>query len=163
VTESGAPLALWQQQPCELSTQLSASVVDVELPLKPMPSIAELDEQIRQSADPIIKERLQRKQQVRRVVGDGATTSMPLWTWRVGEALLIGHPSEAYSRLQIDLRQRFGPRAVAVMNLVNGSAGYLVPRDLLADQYQAWQSPFGEGAFEKVLSAAQTALDQLTR
>jgi hypothetical protein len=163
VVESGAPLAVWKQEPANVSNHLSAAMTDVQLPLKPMPSAAELEQQWRQCDDPVLKERLGRKRQVRKVVGDGAVTAMPLWAWRIGDALLVGQPNEAYSRLQIDLRAIFSPRAVAVMNLVNGSAGYLAPRENYpSDAYQIWQSPFAEGAFERVLAAAQETLTRLT-
>jgi hypothetical protein len=128
-----------------------------------MPSAADLEEQWRNCDDSVIKERLRRQRQVRSIVGDGTSTSMPMWTWRIGDALLVGQPNEAYSRLQIELRNRFAPRAVAVMNLVNGSAGYLAPRDNYpSNAYPIWQSPFAEGSFERVLAAARNTLSQLT-
>jgi hypothetical protein len=37
---------------------------------------------------------------MRRVVGDGTATRMPLWAWRLGDAMLFGQPLEAYSRFQ---------------------------------------------------------------
>src|SRR2546423_10252760 len=113
--------------------------------------------------DRVLKDRLRRKRQIRKIVGDGSTSAMPLWIWRIGDAFLVGQPNELYSQFQLALRERFAPRAIAVMNLVNGSAGYVAPREMYAaaDGYQVTQSPFAAGAFELVLSAAQRGVESL--
>ena len=111
-----------------------------------MPTGAEFEEQWRNCNDPIQKERLWRKRGVRKVVGDGPSTKMPLWIWRLGDSFLVGHPNEAYSLLQTQLRATFADRSIAVINLVNGSAGYLVPGELCQrDSYQNNQTPFAPG------------------
>jgi hypothetical protein len=162
VVESGAPLAVWKSTDIEPSRALAATQVIVDLPLKSLPSLAELEAQWQRETDPVLKERLWRKRAVRRTVGDGATSPMPLWVWRIGDALLVGHPNEAYSKLQIDLRSAFAPRHVAVMNLVNGSAGYLPPAELYdRDIYQVWQSPFDRGALEKLIATAREVMATL--
>ena len=46
---------------------------------------------------------------------------------------MVGHPNEAYSQLQSDLRFRFPDLQIAVMNVVNGHYGYLPPRHLYCD------------------------------
>jgi hypothetical protein len=162
VVESGAPLAIWRQEQAPLSTRLAAAMPMVDLPLKPLPSVAELEQQWRECTDPVLKERLWRKRGVRKVVGDGDVTAMPLWVWRVGDALLVGQSNETYSRFQIDLRREFAPRAIAVLNLVNGSAGYLPPRELYAsDVYQVWQSPYAAGGLERVIETADETMQSL--
>src|SRR5205823_1137148 len=117
--ESGAPLAVWSWRDAPVSTTLAAEFRTVDLPLKEMPTVAELDEQIARCTDRVLRERLGRRRAIRTVVGEGRSSPVPLWIWRVGDALLIGQPNEAYSMLQQRLRQTFAPRAVAVMNLVN--------------------------------------------
>lgn len=155
VVESGAPLAVWKAADVRPSRMLGAKQVVVDLPLKSLPSFAELEAEWQRETDAVLKERLWRKRAVRRTVGDGTSSPMPLWVWRIGDALLVGHPNEAYSKLQIDLRAAFAPHHVAVMNLVNGSAGYLPPADLYdRDIYQVWQSPFDRGALEKLIDSA---------
>lgn len=155
VMESGAPLAMWRPEKVPASTTLSAKTRDVELPLKPMPSARELEEHWRACDDPVLKERLWRKLGVRRVVGDGETSPMPLFVWRLGDACLVGQPNEAYSQFQIELRRAFPDRAIAVMNLVNGSAGYLPPSEMYdRDCYQVTQSPFSRGSLENLIQAA---------
>jgi hypothetical protein len=162
VIESGAPLAVWKSHEIKPSRTLAAKQVVVEFPLKPLPSLAELEAQWKAETDPALKERLWRKRAVRRTVGDGATTKMPLWVWRIGDAFFVGQPNEAYSKFQIDLRAALAPHHVAVMNLVNGSAGYLPPAELYdRDIYQVWQSPFDRGSLEKLIDAAKSAVIDL--
>jgi hypothetical protein len=156
VVESGAPLAMWQQEQTAISTRLEAKMTIVKLPLKPLPSIAEIEAKWNRCEDPVQKERLWRQRGVRKVVGDGSVTSMPLWMWRIGDALVFGQSNETYSRFQQHLRAKFAPHAVAVMNMVNGSAGYLPPRELYeTDTYQVWQSPYAAGGLELLIEAAE--------
>jgi hypothetical protein len=162
IVESGAPLAIWQEEPSPPATEIVADMRIVELPLKPLPSVAEIEQQWRECNDPVLKERLWRKRQVRKVVGDGTTAAMPLWIWRIGDVFLIGQANEAYSQLQTQLRRQFSPRVIAVMNIVNGSAGYLPPRELYdSDIYQVWQSPFAAGGLELLIAAAQKSMEAL--
>jgi hypothetical protein len=114
------------------------------------------------SLDRVQAERLLRKQRVRQAVGEGTTAVMPLWAWRVGSVLLIGQPNEAYSWLQTELRRRFPDQTIAVMNVVNGHFGYLPPQELYReDIYQVWQTPFAPGCLERVLAAAEEAVQNL--
>jgi hypothetical protein len=162
VVESGAPLALWRPAPDPPGTRLAVDRIAVQLPLKPLPSIAEIEAQWRDCHDPVLKERLWRKRGVRKVVGDGTIAAMPLWIWRVGDAILVGQPNEAYSRFQKDLRAKFHPRAVAVMNIVNGSAGYLPPAELYdTDIYQVWQSPYARGGLERLIETARKSIEDI--
>jgi hypothetical protein len=162
VVESGAPLAVWKPKDVQPSKVLAAKQVMVEFPLKPLPSLAELEAQWKAETDSALKERLWRKRAVRRTVGDGTTAKMPLWVWRIGDAFLVGQPNEAYSKFQIDLRAAMKPHHVAVMNVVNGSAGYLPPAELYdRDIYQVWQSPFDRGSLEKLIDAAKSAMANL--
>jgi hypothetical protein len=161
VVESGAPLAVWRQASAPTSTTIAARRVIVPLPLKPLPSIEEIERQWRECADPVLKERLWRKRGVRKVVGDGAVAEMPLWVWRLGDELLVGQPNETYSLFQMELRDSFG-RGVAVMNIVNGSAGYLPPAELYdRDVYQVWQSPYERGGLERLLASAKKVVAEL--
>jgi hypothetical protein len=149
VVESGAPLAIWKKAQYEPSNVLSVEMVEVELPLKPLPSLAEIETQWAECDDNVLKERIWRKRGIRKTVGDGDTTKMPLWVWRLGDSILVGQPNEAYSEFQQKLRKQLAPNAVAVMNIVNGSTGYLPPENLYAeDIYPVWQSPFEKGSLE---------------
>ena len=163
VIESGAPLAVWSRAPREIPHTLGARMLETALAIKQeYPPAAELERQLAACADRVLGERLRRKLAVRRSLGDGAKTPCRLWLWKLGAAYLAGVPHEAYSHLQTELRRRFAPRAVAVLNLVNGSTGYLPPAELYdEDLYQVWQSPFERGCLEQVLEACADGMKTL--
>lgn len=162
VVESGAPLAAWTLREYDPETRLEAIERELVLPLKPMPSIEELDAQIEQTTDRTMHERLVRKRETRRAVGDGDEFSSSLWGWRVGHALLIGQTYEAYSWLQSDIRYAFPENAIVMTNLTNGSLGYLPPADIYdLDIYQVWQSPFDRGCLERTGDACRAILREL--
>lgn len=108
-------------------------------------------------------ERLQRKLRVVHGAGSGPACAVPLWVWRVGDALLVAHPNEAYSDLQLELRRRFPNRVLVVMNLVNGGqSSYLSPPELHdLDIYQVWQSPFDRQALPTLIDAGEQAVRSL--
>ena len=155
VVESGAPLALWSRVRAPAQRTLLAEVIDVPLELKPLPSLSEIEEAWRTCEDPVLKERLLRKRSIRKSLGMGGKVVMPLWIWRLGDSLLIGQANEAYPQFQQALRKHLSPHAVGVMNIVNGSMGYLPPRDLYAeDTYTVWQTPFAAGSLESLTDIA---------
>jgi hypothetical protein len=158
--ESGAPLATWRRvrhSDSDRTRTLSAESITYELRLKPLPPLAEVEVQLAAASDEFMRERLRRKLRVLSVVGAGPNFTAHAWGWRIGEALLVAQPYEAYSRLQIDLRAAVPHTALAVMNITNGGYAYLAPREMYAlDQYQVWQSPFEAGCLE-ACSAALSA------
>jgi hypothetical protein len=155
VVESGAPLAVWKQTPYQPSSQLSTEMIKVPFNLKPLPSLMEIEQQYRDCEDRVLKERLSRKLAIRKAVGDGELAQMPLWVWQLGDSFLIGQPNEAYSEFQEQLRRQLSPKAIAVMNVVNGSVGYLPPGELYdKDIYQEWQTPFAAGSLELLIKTA---------
>lgn len=157
--ESGAPLAVWSHVPSEPSHELECKLGTAQLPLKDWPSAEELERQRCQCNDRALEERLRRKRDIRRTLGDGHTFSLPFWAWRLGDAALIGSCCEAYSVLQRELRRRFADRAIVCMNLINGSIGYLPPREVYdRDLYQVWQTPFDAGSLEATLEAMSATL-----
>lgn len=157
VVESGAALGMWRREAAEVSRVLAVERVEVELALKPMPATAEIEAEWRRTDDRVMKERLWRKRGVRRIVGDGECARFGLWCWRLGDALLFGHPHEAYSVMQTSLRAHFPSHAVAVMNIVNGHAGYLPPREMYdLDLYSVTITPFAAGSLERLIAEART-------
>jgi hypothetical protein len=162
VTESGAPLATWQRVPHTPSSTLQAATVDVTLPLKALPTIAEIERQMQDCRDRVLFERLARKRHVREAVGDDESAHLPLWGWQVGDALFLGQPNEAYSAFQTALRQQF-QETLVVLNLVNGPhCGYLPPAEKYdQDLYQVWQSPFASGCLERMIAAGERLIRQL--
>ncbi len=162
VMESGAPLALWRHRKFTPSRQLHARESFIELPLKDWPTAQELEDQRLNCDDRTVQERLRRKRDIRRSVGDGQTYSLPVYTWQIGDIVLIGSKAEAYSILQTTLRSRFPDKTLLCMNLINGSIGYLAPRELYdKNVYQVWQTPFAEGSLETTIEGATNIIKQI--
>jgi len=164
VMESGAPLAVWRHQQTTPSKQLQACESSIELPLKDWPSAEELEEQQRTCEDRTLQERLRRRLAIRRGVGDGQTYSLSVYTWKIGDVVLIGSKAEAYSVLQTELRSHFPQETLVCMNLINGSIGYLAPRELYdKNVYQVWQTPFASGSLEATIKGMVRIIDQVGR
>jgi len=162
--ESGAPLGIWSQVDLEVSRAFCYSLNDIFFDLKELPSLAEIEAEWHASKDPVIKERLWRKRGIRKTVGEGQVSAMPLWVWRLGDAFLIGQPNEAYSFFQQELRAKLAPNAVAAINIVNGYAGYLPPASFYPnDAYAVWQTPFKAGSLELLTNKAVEAAQRLYR
>lgn len=163
VVESGTPLGEWRLAPVEPSRVLASREGRVTVQLKPeLRTTATIRQELAAGADRVMAERLRRQIQVRRWVGEEAATPFPVWTWRVGDAVLVGYPAEAYSDMQVHLRACFADRAVIVMNLVNGSPGYLPPADRYdLDIYSVNQTPFARGSMEQVRDAVERACRDL--
>lgn len=166
--ESGAPLATWAYENTTLPNRLDAAIATVEISLKAnLPALAEIESQLAEAADTFMAdtfmiERLRRRRRLRRTVGAGPTTSVKVWVWRIGDAMLVANPNESYSQLQIELRRRFSGCVLAVLNITNGSYAYLPPREMYGlDQYQVWQTPFDAGCLEQTIEACAQAIAQI--
>ena len=147
LVESGAPLAVWLPAPFEPSRVLDGGLVDVPLPVKPMPSVEELEAERAATDDRAMAERLFRKIQIVRNLSGGADEVSPAWVWRVGDSLLVAHPNEGYACFHVDLRAAFRDATVVVMNTSGAEVGYLYPPELEGlDLYQVWQTPFSKDA-----------------
>lgn len=161
--ESGAPLALWREEKGAVSNKLAVNKIDIPLPLKPMPPLSDLEAEWAACDDRVLKERLWRKRCIRKVVGDGSTANMPVWLWQLGDSVIVAQCNEAYSRFQTDVRAAFPHHAMAVMNVVNGSIGYLPPAELYAeDMYAVWQTPFEKGSLELLTETVLSEVRLLT-
>lgn len=157
VVKSAAPLGVWKKSANQPSTLLSADMREVEIMLK-LPSLAEIERQYRECEDRILKELLYRKLGFRKAFKDTGIALIPAWVWRLGDSYFIGQPGEAYSVFQRELRQQLAPHAVAVINMVNGTAGYFPPKDLYDKKiYQVWHSSYAVGSLERLMEAALTA------
>ena len=86
--ESGAPLAVWKREPSALSQELRAIQTTVELPLKNWPSAEELEQERSACQVRALEERLRRKRDIRRSLGNGSTFSLSIYSWRIGDAIL---------------------------------------------------------------------------
>ncbi len=160
--ESGAPLAEWRHELIDPPTVLTAECVDIELPLKPMPSEEEVQEQLDACTDRVLTERLRRRLRLVRKLGSGSTAAVPTWFWRLGDAVLVAHPNECYSVLQTTLRDRFPRIALPVATLVNGGVSYVSPPQVhTRDLYQVWVSPFHRNAMPALLRESTAAIERV--
>ncbi|MFJ4253976.1 hypothetical protein [Microbacterium sp. NPDC090003] len=175
IVESGAPLAVWAGRPFVSSLRSSLGDRDsvseraqrgdgstagvtasVTLPLRDLPT---LDDLAAEWADIDLRardERLGRARNLREGYIDGPTVQHPVWAWRLGDAVIVGHPGEAYSSLQTRLRARFPGIPIVVMNLTNGPGFVYLPTRDAYDRgaYQAWQTPLAPGALDLLESHA---------
>ena len=160
VVESGAPLAIWAGQPVGGGEDAAASLSSVELPLRDLPTIDELAEEWKDIDPRSREERLGRARNLRDGYIDGTTVRHPVWVWRLGDAIFVGHPGEAYSLLQTTLRARFPGAPIVVMNLTNGPGFVYLPTRDAYDRgaYQAWQTPLAPGALELLVEHAAAAI-----
>ncbi|WP_166821266.1 alkaline ceramidase [Thalassoroseus pseudoceratinae] len=160
--ESGAPLAVWQHTKRVGSDALKAVTHEVSVPIKNWPTADELERERLACTDRALEERLRRKRDIRQGIGDGSTFALPIYAWRVGDAVIVGCCGEAYSYLQQELRTRFPQHTVICMNLLNGSIGYLPPADLYdVDVYPVWQTPFDRGSLELTLETMTQAIQHV--
>ena len=163
VIQSGAPLAIWAEQPGQWPRATARATRAVAVEIKPLPSIAELEVEW-SDIDPRSRaERLRRATRLRRTYADMDNATHPVWAWRWGDVIFVAHPGEAYSLLQSSLRSRFPGVTVVVMNLTNGPGWvYLPPESAYVDnRYQAWQTILQPGSLERVIEAATSAMVEL--
>jgi hypothetical protein len=166
IVASGANLGTWEYRPAE-ATQLEraavleAQLTHVELLRKNEPAVVE---SLTDAMPDAVQEREKalRRAFLELALGDGPTHAMPLWTWRLGEALLVALPNEAYSAFQTELRRRLDGVPLLVVTTTNGGVGYLCPRETYGSGlYQEQQSPYAPGCLETAIDAAAEALEQL--
>jgi hypothetical protein len=164
---SGADLGTWEYQRASekdlrASENLQAQSVTVELPLKDLPTIPELEKMRAATTDRREQEKLFRRISLRRALGEGTSYPMTLWMWRLGNAAVLAIPNEAYSVLQEDLRAHFAGTPLWILGTTNWTLGYLPPRETYGKGiYQEIQSPFAAGCLEKTVDAAKQGLNAL--
>ncbi len=164
VQQSGAPLGLWALRPKPANTKLATEFAKVELAFHNLPSLEELDNDIRQTSDSYMLERLQRRRQLRDEMGDSDRREISIPVWRIGDLVLVALPAEAYSVFQQSLRAAYPELAVAVLNIANGYFSYLPPRESydVPDLYQVRVALFQAGCMEKVLDGTQQVIGRLS-
>jgi hypothetical protein len=163
IEDSGARLGRWSLRPKPASTRLALTVTDSELPYVDLPSEAELLKALENCTDRPLKERLERRLAVRRDVGEGRGQHVHMTICQIGDAFLVGAPAEPYSFFQKEIRRRFAGHAVMVLNLVNGSIGYLAPAETYDKPglYQIKISLFKPGCMEQVIEDTAKSLGEL--
>lgn len=166
IVASGANLGTWAYRPCDGAQLVEAgrlAAVGTGVDLERKEDIGVVESLSGSSPDsPQEREKAMRRELLRLALGDGPVHRMPIWAWRLGEALLLAVPNEPYSVFQVELRQRFAGTPVVVLMTTNGGVGYLPPRETYGSGlYQEQQSPYAPGCLEQALEAAAAALEPL--
>jgi len=162
--ESGSTLGIWEHAADHVPSNVEATIHTVEVPLKQMPTVAEIEKKIELSDDREILERLRREREVRHAVGQEDTTRFPIWLWAAGDTLFLGCPAEPYTLLQRHLRLHFLERAVCVINIANGWYGYLPPRELYDKEVPTvHQTPFAKGSLEFLIHGSLGQFERLCK
>ena len=161
--ESGAPLAVWRPQPFSPAPDVDAVRFDVAYPLKDEYTTDQLATVGADLDARVLAERIRRRNRVLSWLGDTSPAPVPAWLWRLGSCVFLAQPAEPYAILQKTLRDRFPGCAIVVMNVANGSAGYVPPAELYDyDIYQVWQTPFAAGCLDLLLARASDEIAGLT-
>jgi len=159
VEESGTPLAIWRARPSAPSSVLATRRVTVRLQIADMPSEEELVKAIGEAREGYMVERLTRRLFARQSVGSGTEGDFSFLVWQLGNAFVVGTPAEMHTPFQRELRRRFQSVSIAVLNIVNGYASYLPPReDFAVGAYPVRVSYYGIGSMEKVLEATDQTM-----
>ena len=145
VVESGAPLAVWLPAPFEPSHVLDGGLVDVPLPVKPMPSLEELRGAARGHRGQGDRRAAFFKIQIVRNL-NGGDHGLPAWVWRVGDSLLVA----LRTRRTRSSRRIFAPRSRRDRRRYEHEQRRdglpLPPGSDGIDLYQVWQTPFSKEA-----------------
>jgi len=160
--QSGAPLALFAEKKIEPSSVFKQVKIEVTVPYKKLPSVAEITAEFEACEDRVMKDRLWRKLNTRKSIADQTHAQIPVWIWQFGDAFLVAQPNEVYAVFQEQVRAHFPNRFIAVVNIANGYLGYLPPQDLYQnDMYAVWQTPFEKGSLEILINATITNIEKL--
>ena len=162
VEESGTPLAIWKEHRHSSSAKLSSRRATVRLAIADLPSSEELRRAIQEASESYMVERLTRRLLARESVGDGKQGDFSFDIWQLGDSFILGTPAEMHTAFQLELRRRFPHHSVAVLNIVNGYASYLPPReDYAVGAYPVRVALYREGSMEAVLEAADRTMREL--
>ncbi|MEZ0453437.1 hypothetical protein ABTW24_17730 [Sphingobacterium thalpophilum] len=159
---SGAPLACWGFQKQVPATAFRQVMLSVRVPYKKLPSLEAIFEEYEICSDRVIKDRLWRKYNTRRAIGDQSEAHIPVWLWKMGDAVLVAQANEAYSCYQTKIRAEFPDHTIIFINIANGYVGYLAPSDLYdKDIYAVWQSPYDRGSLEILIEETKLGIQTL--
>jgi hypothetical protein len=166
IVASGANLGTWEYQPCdaeELSTSAQLAARMSHVPLRRKEELGVVESLTGATPDSVQEqEKALRRRFMREALGDDPVYEMPIWTWRLGGALLVALGNEPYSVFQSELRRRFAGTPLLVLGVTNRTIGYLSPEETYGTGlYQEQQSPFAPGCLEQAIEAAAAALEEL--
>lgn len=159
---SGAPLAVFKERKIIPGTYFKQLKFEVKVAYKQMASVQEIEEEFNACEDRVIKDRLWRKLNTRKSIGNQTHASLPVWIWQYDHAFIIAQANEVYSICQEEIRAHFKGKFIAFVNIANGYLGYLPPAHLYGkDIYAVWQTPFEKGAMELFMHAVIAKVEEL--
>ena len=166
IVASGANLGAWGYEPAspeQLAAAAQLEAVRTAVDLARKEDLGVVESATGSTPDsPQEREKALRREFLRLALGDGPAHAMPLWAWRLGEALLVAIGNEPYSVFQQQLRERFPGTPVFVLMTTNGGVGYLPPRETYGTgRYQEQQSPYAPGCLEQSIAEAGDVLARL--
>jgi len=163
--ESGALLGEWTQESFNPKSVSGAIRIDVSVPLQKLPSIEELQERWKDIDAGARETRIRRAMKLRAGYIVDGVAAHPVWVWMWGAAVIVGHPGEAYSQFQTELRRRNPDRIIFVLNCTNGPGYMYIPTTeaFARVRYQAWQTLLASGALELVTDATDKAIKSLPK
>ena len=95
-------------------------------------------------------ERLTRRLLGRESVGDGRKGDFSFLIWQSRRFVHRRHPGRDAHGFQLELRRRFPGSSIAVLNIVNGYASYLPPReDYAVGAYPVRVALYQSGSMER--------------
>lgn len=160
--ESGTPLAIWQERSMAAAGAIQARRVTLSLEIADLPSREQLLADIREAKESYMVERLTRRLLQRESVGDGTEGEFSFLIWRLGDGFIVGTPAEMHTAFQLELRRRFPGSSIAILNIVNGYASYLPPReDYAVGAYPTRVALYKAGSMERVLEAADRTMREM--
>lgn len=164
IVTSGADIGTWAYEPSDAESlrtaaRLGTHIESVSLPIKSLPSAAELEAKLAVATERAEGEKLHRRLSMRRALGETDTRVLSIRFWRLGDAVLVAIPDEPYAVLQQTLRAMFPDTPVFVLGVANGALGYLCPRDTYGTgRYQEIQSPYQPGCLETTIASAMQGI-----
>jgi hypothetical protein len=161
--QSGAPLAIYAEKEIIPSKVFRQIKFEVSIPYKQLDSIEKTEQEFNACEDRVMKDRLWRKLNTRKSIGNQTHAVLPIWIWQFGDAFVVAQANEVYAIGQELVRAHFKDRSIAFINIANGYLGYLPPQDLYGkDIYAVWQTPFEKGGLELLIAEVIAKIEQLT-
>lgn len=160
--QSGAPLAIYAEKeivPGQIFRQIK---FEVSIPYKKLDSIEKIEQDFNACQDRVMKDRLWRKLNTRKSIGNQTHAILPVWIWQFGDAFVVAQANEVYAIGQELIRTHFNDRYITFINIANGYLGYLPPENLYGkDIYAVWQTPFEKGGLELLIAEIIAKMEYL--
>ncbi len=160
--QSGAPLAIYAEKEIITNQTFKQLKFEVKIPYKQLDTIEKIEAEFNACEDRVMKDRLWRKLNTRKSIGDQTHALLPVWIWQFGDAFAIAQANEVYAIGQQLIRAHFKDRHIVFINIANGYLGYLPPADLYGkDIYAVWQTPFEKGGLELLIAEVIAKIEHL--